>query len=882
MSQKPGRTRRKPSRKLQRAFVAESLEQRQLFALSHGGYDVGSSIYIGSPDQAGGEYSAGQVTAAPKSTLPIDVVVGSTYSGSGNSDPDPTGVVTISDFDTQQVIATLTLVGAGYSQGITPVGINAGAAYSVASGMITVPSASMTLVADYAGDGNYPGDNSYNNAYLNGTSGGVLEVNPIVQSQLQFIQGPSDVAVGDKITPPITVQVQDEDGAPKTSANDQITLSLGSATTGKGRLGGTLSEPAVNGVATFNNVTVDAGGAYVLHAADSSDNTVTGTNSTTFHVSAGKLVFTKAPHDGSANAAINPSIVVELEDAKNKIITDSDGTTVTLSLVGANSGVQVTGNTAVLSGGKATFSAFTIKSPGYYQLAADDGVDAEATAPKFQIVGDHLVITKQPADVDAGDPITFGVSLRDAKNKVDTLDSTDQVAVSLNLPTTGSAATLDGVTTLTLNAGVATFTSDQNLKIGVPGKYTLTATALDSTGVLLAGTSAVNSKAFNVGPYHLVVTQKAASAVGVNEPVEFAVTAYDKHGKVYTDLNAGFAVVNLQSFQNTFTSPFTNGVATFKAPSAPVLSTVGTYQFIVTAEDANGNPLNQFGGTVHFNVKVQADHLVYTTQPVDVSFGISETVVVVIEDLKNKVVTAFDGNLAVLTAQPIGRTPTPYFASPEPTFSNGKATFEDSLLSGSGVNLETVGSFQLTIKLDVGNEVEPGVSHMFKVTPYKAVFTRQPQSGPTGSTFSTTIILRNAQNQEVDTLPAGVLKQPGGDSGLTFTIGLVDADDKSKFYGYPAGQHAGPGQPATDYVPSQLRSCSADRRKAGHLRGGHVRQPVYRKFRGRGTGYIQPNVYGVIRTSKGTWRGPCDQLRRLRPLLDSINAIAYPSSRAEP
>jgi hypothetical protein len=92
---------------------------------------------------------------------------------------------------------------------------------------------------------------------------------------LEFNTQPSDTAVNDTITgtpfdptgPSVSVQVLDANGNPVTSSAGSVSMSIGTNPTG-GTLHGTTSQPVVNGVATFGNLSIDVHGVgYTLVAS---------------------------------------------------------------------------------------------------------------------------------------------------------------------------------------------------------------------------------------------------------------------------------------------------------------------------------------------------------------------------------------------------------------------------------------------------------------------------------------------------------------------------------------------------------------------------------------------------------------------------------------
>jgi uncharacterized delta-60 repeat protein len=99
-------------------------------------------------------------------------------------------------------------------------------------------------------------------------------------AKLAFSQQPSNAAVGATISPPVTVQIQDQWGNLVTTATNTVVLSLRNAP--GATLSGTPSKAAAGGVATFDDLTVDtAGTGYQLRANSGS---LTEVDSTLFNI----------------------------------------------------------------------------------------------------------------------------------------------------------------------------------------------------------------------------------------------------------------------------------------------------------------------------------------------------------------------------------------------------------------------------------------------------------------------------------------------------------------------------------------------------------------------------------------------------------------------
>src|SRR5947209_17457790 len=88
--------------------------------------------------------------------------------------------------------------------------------------------------------------------------------------KLAFTVQPSNATAGQAIAASVQVTAQDQNGATATSFAGQVTLALGTNPAG-GRLSGTATVTAVNGVATFSDLAIDrAATGYTSSAAASS------------------------------------------------------------------------------------------------------------------------------------------------------------------------------------------------------------------------------------------------------------------------------------------------------------------------------------------------------------------------------------------------------------------------------------------------------------------------------------------------------------------------------------------------------------------------------------------------------------------------------------
>jgi hypothetical protein len=192
---------------------------------------------------------------------------------------------------------------------------------------------------------------------------------------------------------PLIVNVDDAAGQVVTSDTSDVTLTIADGPTG-GVLAGTLTVAAVNGVATFSNVTLSASGTYTLTASDGKLSSATSDISILPGGGGGKggpvgpalkLVFQVQPLTGTAGERDQVPVVVDVEDAAGHIV-PSDSSSVTLAVSEGPNGAVLGGTvTATAINGVATFPDLTYSPSGTYALTATDGKLVAATSQEFAI-----------------------------------------------------------------------------------------------------------------------------------------------------------------------------------------------------------------------------------------------------------------------------------------------------------------------------------------------------------------------------------------------------------------------------------------------------------------------------------------------------------------
>lgn len=154
--------------------------------------------------------------------------------------------------------------------------ITAGSAKAAVSGLATFSGLTMT---DSDGGANIL---RFSASGLSTVDSSGVTLAPPIPTKLGVGTGPSTVNVDATISPAPTFLVQDSGGVTVPGATNAVTVALGD--NGEGAtLNGTLTVNAVDGVATFNGLSVDTAGGYTLDATASG---LTGVSSSAFTVNA--------------------------------------------------------------------------------------------------------------------------------------------------------------------------------------------------------------------------------------------------------------------------------------------------------------------------------------------------------------------------------------------------------------------------------------------------------------------------------------------------------------------------------------------------------------------------------------------------------------------
>jgi len=520
-------------------------------------------------------------------------------------------------------------------------------------------------------------------------------------------------------------------GLPDSSFSGAIAIKIDNLSGGSvDTFQGPLSEPAIQGQATFPSLSLREPGSYAL-IVTAPGLSYLAEMFTVVAAPATQLVITTQPLT-TATVGTTFGLSVSAEDPYFNVDTNYSGS-VTLALANNPGGATLGGtilNVAV-SSGVAAFSDLTLDHSGTgYTLQATSTGLASATTNAITItpagLATQLVVTTQPPNSSvAGTRLGLVVKAEDGHGTVDTT-YTGLVTVAVS-----NGPTLQGTATVRAVHGVATFSK---LMLTQAGSYQLTATAPNlapATSSTFAVTAGKATKLVLTSPMGYVLT---------NGYFGVTATAEDNYGNADATFN-GKVTLSLGTHPKGttlggigLTASAFSGVASF---SFALLNKAGTGYTLKAA----GTKLKT-GTSPHFNVT--NDQLVVTTQPHDPTMvGSAFGFTVSAENSSTQVDINFSGNVTVSLVN---------YGSSNPTFGGtltvaavqGVATF-------SGLTLDQLGQYALSAT----TSGMPGTTtNAFSVTAAAAsqlVVTIQPPANITSSTGFEVEITAEDPHGNVDT-----------------------------------------------------------------------------------------------------------------------------------
>jgi S-adenosylmethionine hydrolase len=523
-----------------------------------------------------------------------------------------------------------------------------------------------------------------------------LTSTPRLPNQLAVLSAPASITAGQTFS--MQVAVEDNFGNVVTSDSSTVTISL-SGVSGGGFTSGTTAIAAVNGVATFSNLTIQRAGSYTLgaHASGRLDD-----------ASPALTVNPSAPAFLAATAGMPQSVAVGNDYAAlSAQVTDQygnpiPGASVTFaapegaSFAGGGNDTETTNASGVATTTRTLTASHT---PGAFTVTAAAGaLSASFSLSSTPGQPNKLVLVNAPASLTAGQTLGFQVDVEDSFGNVVTSDSST-VTISASGVSGGFTS---GTTSVSAVNGIATFS---NLAVQRAGSYTLG--AADGADGLSTGAGLTVSPS---APAFLSATSGTPQSVAVGTAfAALSAQVTDLYGNPIAGVSVTFAAPVGASFAGGGSDVETtgaDGVATttkaLTAGTTPAAFTLGASAGALSA------------GFALSSVPGQPAQLAFLTAPTAAAPGQPFSVQVAVEDSYGNVVTA-DGSTVTLTPNGPG------------AFTGGHASVQaqGGIATFTGLVLEQLGGYSLTAS-DGG--LSPAVSPRFPLT-FTDGFTQASNTG---------------------------------------------------------------------------------------------------------------------------------------------------------
>ena len=198
--------------------------------------------------------------------------------------------------------------------------------------------------------------------------------------QLAFVQQPTDTVVDQKITPSVTVRLENSAGSLVQTNGVAITLAIGT-NPASGTLNGTLTQNTAAGVATFPDLSIDMiGDGYTLVASSPSLTDATSNAFNILLVPIGSQTLTADPTSVPADGTSTSTLTITLFDGGGNPLAGIDPARLGITFT-PTGGVTVTGPTTATDANGQTTATTSRSAAGTVNYTLQiDGADTAATA----------------------------------------------------------------------------------------------------------------------------------------------------------------------------------------------------------------------------------------------------------------------------------------------------------------------------------------------------------------------------------------------------------------------------------------------------------------------------------------------------------------------
>ncbi|MGC4117296.1 MAG: invasin domain 3-containing protein [Myxococcales bacterium] len=561
----------------------------------------------------------------------------------------------------------------------------------------------------------------------------VTSIKPAVKLAITV---PATGTVGTALTPAVTVSLLDDTDT-VTPVTGAVELKLGD-NPGAATLGGTVSAAAVDGVATFADLTLNkVGKGYTLVASLAG---VPDATSQRFDVGPGAataLVISELPASATAGATLG--FTVTAQDALGNVATGYTGTVAITS--GDTEAILPSAHTFTTDdAGVFAFTGLVLKTAGAQSVTAADGTLTTAGTVSIAAgAATRLLVSGLSSPSAAGTEGTLHVVASDDFGNTDpTYTGTVKVTVENNADPMA-----------VLPADYAFQGSDSGAH---DFKLTLKTAGLHDVVATDVANSAISGKQ---GGVQVVPGATATRLVVAGLPAS-----------VSSGEEQSFTVTGVDGFDNTviaYQGPvtFSTGVAGDVLPAQSMLVN-GTGSFKATFKNAGARTLTVTDGTINGTATTNVTpsgttHLVFTTQPANTAAGAALSFAVTVKDAQGNTDTAFTGEVTIAKASGTG-------ALAGTTAKNavaGVATF------GAAENLrfDVAGAYTLSA---TATGPAAATSASFNVVPgsvHHLVFTAQPADTAAGAAISLEVTAQDSLNNVATGFTGNVTLAKGSGPG---------------------------------------------------------------------------------------------------------------------
>ena len=448
-------------------------------------------------------------------------------------------------------------------------------------------------------------------------------------------QPPNNAIAGETFSNDLVIHLQDIFGNLVTTDNStEVTVAVNN---GSGTLSGTLTKTAINGVVTFDDLSVDVANTIdLLVSSPELDDLITNEITIDNNIPAGIRYLTQ-PVNTAQGQTITPAVKVQLIDAYGNTA-DTQGVDLEVSAsVPLDGNSTLTATTDAL--GQATFDNVIIDAAaaiGNATLTVEDAAGTYAQISEiFEIISINSLarfVVETPSETEigeqtAGEPFTIRIRALNGNNEVYT-DFTDAVDVSSTSQIYLNGNPVSGFTTDPFVGGVL----ETNLALTTAGPATISVenTALNRSGEsnefnILPGSLDPQTTLITANPTAIVANGSSTSEITVQLRDEFSnnLITGGESVDVFTDF--GTFTGNTTSFSaidqgdGTYTALLTSSqnasetatiTAEVNSMAVPDNATVDFIQgdaaeFVISLPSTGGIPDEQTAG-VPFQVDIQA------------------------------------------------------------------------------------------------------------------------------------------------------------------------------------------------------------------------------------------------------------------------------------